>query len=261
MPANEAAFLAATTTFVDCIQASIDAVTNAFDEIGVAIPADFNFAGFEPYESGKTGYINALTASLEEIDEMQAAGISHYNPAYLTAVHQFLGSLMGAELDSPAALPGLLAQLTQYANLYNDGAWSNVVTWLRQREMNRYSATFLGWYRAGGTSNPQQPLDMSLVVNWTPDGQSQSQSQTIQVGVYWTAALLRDAISDVIGPNNPFFSMSAPSGQVLYADSTQDLHDLGLKDGDTIDVTIGHIHGLPPNPFPPVHPIQPLNPS
>jgi hypothetical protein len=237
VPTNQPAFEAATTAFDNAIRGNILAIADAPEMIGHPLPPDFNFTGFPLYDAAKLLYVNELTASLAEIDRFQAQGIAHYNPAFLVQVHAFLGSVMGAELDTVATQPTLLAQVEMYGNLYNTGTWTNIITLLRQRQTNAYCATFLGWFRGGGLNNHQN-LSMSLQVSFTTG--AQSQSQTLQVGVYWSLALLKNAVGD-LDANPPAwlhsYTITGPTGAVLGPDS-QDLLDLGLKDGDQISATL-----------------------
>lgn len=236
LPTNQAAYEAAATAFSTVVQGNIAAIA-AGPELGVPLPADFNFTAYPPYTAAKTVYVNQFTVSLDEIELYQARGIAHYNPAYLLTAGAFRGSVAGAELDTVGTQPELLAGIEMYGDLYNAGTWSTILTWLRQREIGRYSASFLGWYKAGGVNN-HQALDMSLRVNYT-DANGNAQLQTISVGTYWTLDLLKGAIDDLYGNPNYLhsFDVTGPSGALL-SPNTQTLIGLGLNDGDTVAASL-----------------------
>ena len=234
MPQFEAEFLVATTDFFDVIQGNLIATANAA-AVGLAIPPNVNFNAFPAYAAAKLAYVTALTASIGEIDELQAAGVAHYNPAYLARVHVFLAGVSAGQFDTVASQPGLLQQVAAYGNLYNDGAWTNVMTYLRQREMGRYSATLLGWLRSGEDNH--QALNMSLQVSYNPG--PQPQLQTLQVGVYWPLSTLHDSFDDLFGNPQGFhrYDVTGPNGAVL-SPGTEALIDFGLKDGDQVTATL-----------------------
>lgn len=248
MPTFQIQFEAASTVFFDEISGNIEAIATGIELLDLPIPNNFDFTSFGPYNVAKLNYVNALTASLAEIDVYQAQGISHYNPAYLQGAHNFLRALMGSEYDLAIAQPALLQQVTNYGNLYNSGTWTNVITWLRQREIGRYAANFLGWYGAGGVNSHQDP-EISLQFEYSKN--SEPRIDTIKVGVYWTLKMLKDLADDLYG-NPPFIHRIAirrPSGDVLAPD-TQTLIELGLQNGDRLnaDLIPTEIHPGPHRP-------------
>ncbi len=248
MPQFQAAFAAASVDFINVIQVNIALMTQPELAQLFAPVNGFNFANFPDYLTSKMEYETAFTASLSEIDTYQTQGIAHYNPQYLLGAHNFLGSVMGGEHDSPGAQAGLLEQVITYTNLYNTGQWANIITWLRQRAMSNYQATFIGWYHGGGVNN-HQPLYMSLRINYLKD--SQPQSIVVKVGVYWSLINLREIINDLYDYRFMHsIRVWGPTGEVL--EGTQTLLAFGLKDGDQIrsDLVPIPISG-PPQHWPP----------
>jgi Clostridial hydrophobic W len=162
---SEAAFQAASQEFIIVINGCLDGL-DLLQQQGENIAELLNLSGFPDYQAAKFAYVTAFQISLAEIDIFQGVGIAHYNPAYLQQAHQFLGSLMGAELDHIGALPQLIQGILDYTNLYNTGRWTNILTWSQQRELGNYRASFIAWFQRGATPEPPNPgISLKLLVH------------------------------------------------------------------------------------------------
>jgi hypothetical protein len=229
----EAALRTASQNFVVVITACLEAL-EALQQQGANIAGLTNLAGFQPYTVAKDEYIVAFEASLAEVEGYQAQGVAHYEPAYLLGAQTFIASVMGAELDHITQIPLLIQRIVDYTNLYHTGRWTNVFTWLQQRAVNNWRASFIGWFTHGAVAN--QSVDMDLKVSFVRN--DQVQSTRLKVGRYWPLINLKEELKDLKADGQAEDVANVAirgSGGILTPD-TKLLAELGIKDGDSVTV-------------------------